>query len=131
MASAGLHSVHERAQFRIVLALDAISAVELIQPDLNFPNEGRAPQLPDVPALLNPLREHETVNRRELCRFSFEFFDSHARKLPRSLATATGKPCSCFFEAEMPRLEALNEPDDATGEVEELNGFFRRYALAA
>lgn len=38
---------------------------------------------------------------------------------------------SRFVEAELPRLEALNEPDDAAGEVEELNGFFRRYALAA
>ena len=38
---------------------------------------------------------------------------------------------SRFIEAELPRLEALNEPDDAAGEVEELNGFFRRYALAA
>ena len=50
---------------------------------------------------------------------------------------------SRFIEAELPRLEALNEPDDAAGEVEEpfrqaqgpepvegLNGFFRRYALA-
>jgi len=36
-----------------------------------------------------------------------------------------------FIEAELPRLEALNEPDDAAGEVEELNAFFRRYALAA
>jgi hypothetical protein len=36
-----------------------------------------------------------------------------------------------FIEAELPRLEALNESDDAAGEVEELNGFFRRYALAA
>jgi hypothetical protein len=36
-----------------------------------------------------------------------------------------------FIEGELPRLEALNEPDDAAGEVEELNGFFRRYALAA
>src|SRR5688500_6442416 len=36
-----------------------------------------------------------------------------------------------FIEAELPRLEALSEPDDAAGEVEELNGFFRRYALAA
>ena len=36
-----------------------------------------------------------------------------------------------FIEAELPRLEALNEPDDAAGEVEGLNGFFRRYALAA
>lgn len=35
-----------------------------------------------------------------------------------------------FIEAELPRLEALNEADDAAGEVEELNGFFRRYALA-
>jgi predicted nucleotidyltransferase len=32
---------------------------------------------------------------------------------------------------QVPRLEALNEPDDAAGEMEELNGFFRRYALAA
>lgn len=38
---------------------------------------------------------------------------------------------SRFIEAELPRLEALNEPDDVAGEVEELNGFFRRYALAA
>ncbi len=36
-----------------------------------------------------------------------------------------------FIEAELPRLDALNEPGDAVGEVEELNGFFRRYALAA
>jgi len=36
-----------------------------------------------------------------------------------------------FIEAELPRLEALNEPGDVAGEVEELNGFFRRYALAA
>jgi predicted nucleotidyltransferase len=36
-----------------------------------------------------------------------------------------------LIEAELPRLEALNEPDDVAGEVEELNGFFRRYALAA
>ena len=36
-----------------------------------------------------------------------------------------------FIEAELPRLEALAKPDDAAGEVEELNGIFRRYALAA
>jgi predicted nucleotidyltransferase len=36
-----------------------------------------------------------------------------------------------FIEAELLRLEALNKPDDAVGEVEDLNGFFRRYALAA
>jgi hypothetical protein len=36
-----------------------------------------------------------------------------------------------FNETILPRLEALNEPDDAAGEVEELNDFFRRYALAA
>jgi predicted nucleotidyltransferase len=36
-----------------------------------------------------------------------------------------------FIEAELPRLEALNKPDDVVGEVEELNGFFRRYALVA
>ena len=35
-----------------------------------------------------------------------------------------------FIEAELPRIEALNEPDDAAGEVVELNGFFHRYALA-
>ena len=33
---------------------------------------------------------------------------------------------SRFIEAELPRLEALNEPDEAAGDVEELNGFFRR-----
>ena len=37
---------------------------------------------------------------------------------------------SRLIEAELPRLEALNEPDDAAGEAEEPNGFFRRYALA-
>ena len=49
-----------------------------------------------------------------------------------------------FIEAELPRLDALNEPDDAAGDVEEpfrqaqgpelvegLNGLFRRNALAA
>jgi hypothetical protein len=36
-----------------------------------------------------------------------------------------------LIEVELPRPEALNDPDDAAGEVEELNGFFRRYALAA
>lgn len=36
-----------------------------------------------------------------------------------------------FIKAELPRLEALNEPDDAAGEVEELNGFFRRKTLAS
>ncbi len=38
---------------------------------------------------------------------------------------------SRFLEVELPRLEALKEPDEATAEVEELNGFFRRYALLA
>ena len=36
-----------------------------------------------------------------------------------------------FIEAELPRLEALNKPDYAAGNVDELNGFFRRCALAA
>src|SRR5205814_73212 len=36
-----------------------------------------------------------------------------------------------FIETELPRLESLNEPPEAAGDVEELNGFFRRYALAA
>ena len=47
--------------------------------------------------------------------------------------------CNDFFsareckEAERPvfQAEALNTPDDTAGEVEELNGFFRRCALAA
>jgi predicted nucleotidyltransferase len=38
---------------------------------------------------------------------------------------------SRFVEAELPRLDALKEPDDAAGDVEELNRFFRRQALAA
>jgi predicted nucleotidyltransferase len=38
---------------------------------------------------------------------------------------------SRFVEAELPRLESLNERDDSAGDVEELNGFFRRYALVA
>lgn len=36
---------------------------------------------------------------------------------------------SRFIEAELTRLDALNDPDDSAGNVEELNGFFRRYAL--
>ena len=36
---------------------------------------------------------------------------------------------SAFIEIELPRLEALSEPDDSVGDVEELNRFFRRYAL--
>ena len=37
---------------------------------------------------------------------------------------------SRFIESELPRPEALNEPDESVGDVEELNGFFCRYALA-
>jgi uncharacterized protein len=37
---------------------------------------------------------------------------------------------SSFIEAELLRLEALAEPAEAAGNVEDLNGFFRRYALA-
>jgi len=37
---------------------------------------------------------------------------------------------SRFIEAELSRLEALDEPHDATGDIEDLNGLFRRYALA-
>ncbi|HVF70150.1 MAG TPA: nucleotidyltransferase domain-containing protein [Chthoniobacterales bacterium] len=38
---------------------------------------------------------------------------------------------SSFVEAELPRLESLNEQDEAATNVEELNRFFRRYAVAA
>jgi predicted nucleotidyltransferase len=38
---------------------------------------------------------------------------------------------SRFAELELARLEALNAPDDVASDVEELNSFFRRYALAA
>jgi len=38
---------------------------------------------------------------------------------------------SRFIEAELPRLDALNEPEEVVGDVEVLNGFFRRYALVA
>jgi predicted nucleotidyltransferase len=36
---------------------------------------------------------------------------------------------SRFLEEELARLDALKEPEDAAGDVEELNRFFRRYAL--
>jgi uncharacterized protein len=36
-----------------------------------------------------------------------------------------------FVAAELARLDALKEPADAAGEVEQLNCFFRRYALVA
>jgi hypothetical protein len=38
---------------------------------------------------------------------------------------------SCFLAAELPRLEALAEAEEAVANVEELNRFFRRFALAA
>ena len=38
---------------------------------------------------------------------------------------------SRFIKAELLRLEALDERNDSVGDVEHLNGFFRRYALAA
>jgi predicted nucleotidyltransferase len=38
---------------------------------------------------------------------------------------------SHFIEHELARLERLADPDDAAGDVETLNGFFRSYALAA
>lgn len=37
---------------------------------------------------------------------------------------------SSFIEGELARLDALNEPEEVAGEVEALNRFFRRYALA-
>ena len=33
---------------------------------------------------------------------------------------------SRFIEAESPRLEAINEPDDSAGDINALNFFFRR-----
>jgi predicted nucleotidyltransferase len=36
---------------------------------------------------------------------------------------------SAFIEIELPRLEALSEPGDRVGDVEDLNSFFRRYVL--
>lgn len=38
---------------------------------------------------------------------------------------------SRFDEAKLPRLEGLKEPVDVASDVEEFNGFFCRYALAA
>jgi predicted nucleotidyltransferase len=38
---------------------------------------------------------------------------------------------SHFIEAELPRLEALNEPSDTVGDVSELNRFLHRYAFSA
>ena len=37
---------------------------------------------------------------------------------------------SSYIESELPRLDALDEPDDTVADVERLNRFFRRYALA-
>lgn len=36
---------------------------------------------------------------------------------------------SAFIEAELPRLEALSEPTDPEGDLEQLNDFFRRFVL--
>jgi len=38
---------------------------------------------------------------------------------------------SRFIAEELPRLEALAEPEESAGELEDLNRFFRRHALAA
>jgi hypothetical protein len=38
---------------------------------------------------------------------------------------------SRFAECELPRLESLKEPADVVADVEDLNRFFRRYALWA
>jgi predicted nucleotidyltransferase len=37
---------------------------------------------------------------------------------------------SRFVEEELPRLEALSEPEESAGDPEKLNQFFRRFALA-
>ena len=37
---------------------------------------------------------------------------------------------SRFVDRELPRLESLNQPDEAAANIEELNRFFRRYAIA-
>ncbi len=41
------------------------------------------------------------------------------------------EPLSRFIERELLRLEAIKEPAEAVADVELLNSFFRRYALAA
>jgi len=52
------------------------------------------------------------------------------KRLGEELAVAPPvEALSRFAEQELPRLEALNEPEDTAGNVEELNFFFRRYAL--
>jgi hypothetical protein len=38
---------------------------------------------------------------------------------------------SRFVELELPRLETLRQHDDNAGDAEELNRFFRSYALSA
>ena len=61
-----------------------------------------------------------------------QFPAAHVEIIGEELAVAPPvEALTRFVEAELPRLEALNEPDEAAGDVDELNGFFRRYALAA
>ena len=108
--------------------------IKLVETDLNFPNERRAAQLANVLVLLDPLRERKTIIRWKLGGFGFEFLDVHARKIPRFIARANRKveeTIARCIKAEQPGLEALNEPDDSAGDVEELNAFFRRYPLTA
>jgi len=90
-ASARFHSIEECAQLYLVLAFDALSPVDFIQPNPDFPNQRHAAQIANVRALLDPLRQREPIIRRELGGFGFEFFDVHGAKIPRSVATTEAK----------------------------------------
>jgi hypothetical protein len=55
---------------------------------------------------------------------------AHSQSYEKLAIVPAAEELSQFVEAELPSFETLNEPDDATGEVEEPNEFFRRFALA-
>lgn len=85
-------------------------------------------QLGPVPMLLSDMVE--AVLDESNVRFALDDLVACKRAGDELAVGAPVEALSRFIEKELPRLDALNEPDDAGGDVEELNRFFRRYAIA-
>ena len=84
-------------------------------------------QLGPVPMLFAQLVE--SVLEEADVRAALDELVARKRSAEELAVSPPVEALSRFIEAELPRLDALKEPEDAAGDVEELNRFFRRYAL--
>jgi len=86
-------------------------------------------QLGQVPMLFAELVEG--VLEEAEVRAALDVLVARKRSAEELAVAPPVEALSRFIAGELSRLEALREPAESAGEVEELNRFFRRYALAA